>query len=135
MDTQCSLERSATLVALVQSVARLELEEGYASPALMRADEALAENRFLAARDGVDADLIDAALGVRRPVREQVADLLAAARPHALALGCASGLEGVDALMTTPAAEVQRHRVAGDRMTGRVAARAEEFEVHALDLR
>lgn len=132
MDTQCTLERSAALVALVQSVARLELEDGYASPILLRADEVLAENRFLAARDGVGAELIEPDRGVRRPVREQVADLLDAARPHAVALGCARELDGVDGLLDAPAAEVQRGLVAANGMAGMVSRQAQHFEAMEL---
>src|ERR1700730_10056373 len=58
MDAQSRIVETAALVALVQSIARLELEEGYASEDIICADEVLAENRFLAARDGVDAHLI-----------------------------------------------------------------------------
>ena len=44
---------------LVQSLVRLEAEEGYASPRLLAQPEVLEENRFLAARDGVEAELVD----------------------------------------------------------------------------
>jgi carboxylate-amine ligase len=128
MDTQSTLDRVGALGALVQSVARLELEEGYVSSALICADEVLAENRFLAARDGVEATLIEPERAIQRPVREQVAELLEAARPHALALGCAEELEDVEMLMAAPAAEVQRHRGASDGMLGMVGCQAAEFE-------
>ena len=127
MDTQCTLDRAAALVALVQSVARLELEEGFAPAASRGADEVLAENRFLAARDGAQASLIERQRAIRRPVREQVADLVDAARPHARALGCVAELDGVMALVHAPSAEIQRHRVASDGMAGMVAAHVEEF--------
>ena len=52
MDAQTSVEDSAALVALVQSLARLECEEGYACEQLLAAPEVLDENRFVAARDG-----------------------------------------------------------------------------------
>ncbi|MBI5105018.1 MAG: YbdK family carboxylate-amine ligase [Solirubrobacterales bacterium] len=94
MDSQPRLRDAASLVALVQAVARLELEEGYASEALVAAQEVLEENRFLAARDGAAAELIDPVGGRRLPVRRLVAELVAAARPHAEALGCAEELEG-----------------------------------------
>ena len=70
MDAQSRLAETATLVALVQSIARLELEEGYVSEHACASEEVLAENRFLAARDGVDARLIDPAAEVLRPVAE-----------------------------------------------------------------
>ena len=57
--------------------------------------EVLAENRFLAARDGMDAELIEPELGRRVPARELLADLVAVCRPHAEALGCAAELDAV----------------------------------------
>jgi carboxylate-amine ligase len=64
MDAQSTLGATAALVALVQSLVRLELVDGHADAALVHAPEVLDENRFLAARDGVDADLaLDFAAG------------------------------------------------------------------------
>jgi carboxylate-amine ligase len=102
MDAQTSLYGTAGLCALVQSVARLELEEGYASPALVAGEELLAENRFLAARDGIEARLLDPDSGRRRPARDQLDELIEAARPHAEALGCRAELEAAVALGEAP---------------------------------
>jgi carboxylate-amine ligase len=98
MDAQSTTAATTALVALVQSIARLELVDGYVDDAAMDADEVLAENRFVAARDGVGAELIDAGTATRRPLHDVVDDLLDAARPHAEALGCRDALAGVDAL-------------------------------------
>jgi carboxylate-amine ligase len=70
MDAQSRIGETASLVALAQSIARLELEEEYASEALISSEEVLAENRFLAARDGVDARLIDPTTESLRPLRD-----------------------------------------------------------------
>src|SRR3954454_738709 len=102
MDAQTDLRATAALVALVQSVARLELEEGYAAEQLVSAEELLAENRFLAARDGIEADLLDPAAELRRPARAQLRAVLDAARPHADAPGCRAELEGVARLALEP---------------------------------
>jgi carboxylate-amine ligase len=102
MDAQTDLRATAALVALVQSLGRLEIEEGYAAESLVAADELLAENRFLAARDGIEADLLDPAAGLRRPARAQLRAVLDAARPHADQLGCRSELEGVARLALEP---------------------------------
>ncbi|MEA2289379.1 MAG: glutamate---cysteine ligase / carboxylate-amine ligase [Solirubrobacteraceae bacterium] len=102
MDAQTSLYGTAGLAALVQSVARLELEEGFASPALVAGDELLAENRFLAARDGIEARLLDPDSGRRRPARDALDELVEAARPHADALGCRAELEAAVALGEAP---------------------------------
>ena len=102
MDAQTDVEATAALCALVQSLARLEIEDGYAPAALVEADEVLEENRFLAARDGIEADLLDPEAGLRRPARAQLRALLDAARPHADALGCRAELERVVGLGLAP---------------------------------
>ena len=53
MDVQSTPGRTAALVAFAHSLAHLEIEEG--AGAMSASDEVLAENRFLATRDGVDA--------------------------------------------------------------------------------
>jgi carboxylate-amine ligase len=103
MDAQTDIEATAALCALVQSVARLEIEKGYATPGLVGAEEVLEENRFLAARDGIEADLLDPEAEMRRPARAEMRRLLDAARPHADVLGCRLELERVLALALAPA--------------------------------
>lgn len=98
---------TAALVALVRSVARLEIEEGFATAQLIDAPEVLAENRFLAARDGVRAELIDPARGGRVSVATLVDELLEACEPHAHALGCARELAGIRRLLTSSGADRQ----------------------------
>ena len=88
--------------ALIQAIARLELEQGFAWPALVTAQEALAENRFIAARDGTAAELIDPAHGSRIPLARLLDDVLAAARPHAAALDALDELEDVRTLILAP---------------------------------
>ena len=68
MDAQSTAERSAALAALVQTIAHLELEEGYHDARLAYAPEILEENRFLAARDGIDARLLDPVAEEQVPV-------------------------------------------------------------------
>ena len=108
MDAQACTADTVALCALVQSVARLELEEGYASPATLGAPEVLDENRFLAARDGMDASFLDPDGERVVPARDELARLLAAAAPHAAALGCGEELAGVEALGRSTGAERQR---------------------------
>ena len=93
MDAQSQVRDVAPLVALIRSLARLELDDERSSPS--PSAEVLAENRFLAARDGMDARLIDPAVRCLIPVREMLDSLLAECRPQALALGCADALERV----------------------------------------
>jgi glutamate---cysteine ligase / carboxylate-amine ligase len=102
MDAQPALAATAALAALVQSIARLELEQGYAPRSLVDAEEVLAENRFIAARDGTAAELIDPATSRRIPVARQLDDLLAQARPHAAALDAVEELDAVRMLVLAP---------------------------------
>ena len=107
MDTQTTVARTAALVALVQSVARLEAEEGYVSEALVASPEVLAENRFVAARDGAVAALIDPVRERRVPVGTLLEELVEAARPHAVPLGCEGALSRIHELVESPAAARQ----------------------------
>jgi carboxylate-amine ligase len=108
MDAQTRVQDTAALLALVQSVARLELEEGYASDPLMDAPEVLDENRFLAVREGVDAQLIDPESASMVPLRDHLEELLAACRPHAIELGCAAELAAVSEVARCGGASRQR---------------------------
>jgi carboxylate-amine ligase len=107
MDAQPRPAATAALAAFVQALSRLELEEGFAASKLMNAQEVLAENRFLAARDGAAAALIDPVLVRRVPISDVVADLVTAAMPHALALGAADELASVSSLVASPEASRQ----------------------------
>jgi glutamate---cysteine ligase / carboxylate-amine ligase len=128
MDAQSRIAETATLVALAQSIARLELEEGYASEEIVSSEEVLAENRFLAARDGVDARLIDPTTESLRPLTEQLIELLESVHHHAAALGCLEPLERVAALAAAPGATRQRaHPTDEDGLVRLVAAQAGVF--------
>ena len=108
MDAQSRLAETAALAGFVQAIARLELEEGYVSEESVAAEEVLAENRFLAARDGVDARLIDTCSQSLRSIEAILDDLLVAARPHAAALHCVEQLDWIPALAVAPGAARQR---------------------------
>jgi glutamate---cysteine ligase / carboxylate-amine ligase len=126
MDVQSTVADVAPLVALVQSLARLELEGEPASD--VPSTEVLAENRFLAARDGMDARLIDPRAGRLVPVRELLESLVDACRPHAAALGCTAALERALRLAGEGGAERQRAIAAGTGSLERVVARlADQF--------
>jgi carboxylate-amine ligase len=127
-DAQTRSADTAALVALVQSIAKLELEEGYASPQAMRCQEVLDENRFIAARDGADARLIDARAEQRVPMRTQLGGLLEACAPHAADLGCEAELAGIEELAERGGAERQVARArTGGRLPGLVEALAGDF--------
>jgi carboxylate-amine ligase len=128
MDAQTTTADTAGLVALVQSLVRLEVEEGFATPDLVGSPEVLDENRFLAARDGIHAELIVPSAGRRLPAREVLGQTLAACLPHAQDLGCAGELETVRELSDKPGAERQASQAEGpDGLVGLVAALAGDF--------
>ena len=123
-----TLGGSAALVALVQCLVRLEVTEGFASASYLRAVEVLDENRFLAARDGAGAALVDPDLERRVPVTEIIDELLPACRSHAEALGCADELALVPRLLAEPGHEHQRALAgAADDQRRLIEALAEEF--------
>jgi glutamate---cysteine ligase / carboxylate-amine ligase len=125
MDAQTRVRDVAPLVALIQSLARVELE-GEPSWAMPSA-EVLNENCFLAARDGMAARLIDPAAECLIPVGEMLESLAADCRPHALALGCAGALDRVHPLATANGAARQRAFVADRRVDELVASLADRF--------
>ena len=105
MDSQTRVDDTAAIAALVQCLVRLEAERDPGEPI---ADEVLSENRFLAARDGMEARLVEPAAWTRRPVRERLAELVEACAPHARALGCEDELAEVERLAATAGAARQR---------------------------
>ena len=128
MDAQTTPGETAALVALVQCVARLEAEEGYVSPVLLASPEILDENRFLAARDGMDVQLIDPARERRLPAREVLDGLLAACADHADDLGCAEELAAVRAMAEVTGADRQVAKAAEDEdLSALVASLAAVF--------
>ena len=110
MDAQTRVADTAALAALVQCLVRLEALEGHASRSLVTRPEVLEENRFIAARDGMGAQLIDPGRECRRPAHEWVDEMLAACAPHAADLGCGDELESVRALAAATGAMRQRSR-------------------------
>ena len=122
MDAQSRVSDAGALAAVVQCVARLRAEGGRRSTA---GPEVLAENRFLAARDGMGARLIDG--HTRRPLRDAVAELLADCAPYALALGCVDELAAATALADDPGYARQRAYADQDGITAVAARLADEF--------
>ena len=127
MDAQVTLAATAALAAFVQCLVALELAEGVADER-QATPEVLVENRFLAARDGVAAALIDPVREQRVPVAELVRDLLDACAPHARELRCEAELAAIADLLCEPGAGHQLGLARGpDRLPGLVADLAHEF--------
>ena len=79
-----------------------------AEPELCACARALDENRFLAARDGIDAQLLDPQPRPLRPASGRLATLVDACWPHARALGCERELALLAHLAGDPGAMRQR---------------------------
>ncbi len=123
MDAQTTVADSAALTALVQCLVRLEATEGSGADPAVDLPEVLAENRFLAARDGVEASLIDARLGRRSRVPDVLESILSMCAPHAEDLGCAEELQWTRNLAATPRPTRQLDLARGpDKLRGLVEA-------------
>jgi carboxylate-amine ligase len=105
MDGQTSVEDVAALAALIQSLASLELERPEAPADNV---EVIGENRFLAARDGMHAELIDFCSGERIPAAEHLEHTLSACVLHAERLGCEHELADTRRLADCSGAARQR---------------------------
>jgi carboxylate-amine ligase len=99
-DAQTRLESVAGIVALVQSLVATFAAEfdrrGQLSPQPITL---VAENKWRAARDGLNAQLIDLANDTERPARAAVRELIERCGDAATELGCARELEHVEAIL------------------------------------
>ncbi len=109
MDAQTRVADIAPLAALVQC---LVFAHATAAEPPGVGQELLAENRFLAARDGLRAQLSSTPEGRTRPAAEWLGGIIESCRPAAQALGCASELEHALALAEDPGAVRQRRLAA-----------------------
>jgi carboxylate-amine ligase len=98
MDAQTRVRDTGALAALVQCLVRLEATGGFADEAMRAAPEALDENRFLAARDGMAAQFVDPARDRLVPALGRLAMVIDACWPHAVQLGCERELAAVAGL-------------------------------------
>ena len=128
MDAQTRIRDTAALVALVQCLVRIEALQGMAEPELTHAPEVLDENRFLAARDGIRAQLLDPQRDRCVPAAGRLATLVDACWPHARALGCERELKLLAHLAGDPGA-VRQRAIASERdgLGGLVRTLAGEF--------
>jgi carboxylate-amine ligase len=100
MDSQTRLEHTLGLAAMVQAMVR-ELAEHFGEGKTLSTYpyEMLDENKWLAARHGLDGELVDLPSQGRVPTRQLASRLLERLRPHAEDLGSAAELEGVADLL------------------------------------
>jgi glutamate---cysteine ligase / carboxylate-amine ligase len=107
-DAQTTVSDVAILASLIQVLVRLEATERFAPDELIDAPEVLEENRFLAARDGMEANFIDPLRAGKVAARHVLEQVVEAGLPHAKDLGCAAELAAVPGLGSLPGAARQR---------------------------
>lgn len=105
MDAQSRVTDAAALTAVVQCLVH---RHAHAHRTSHTGPEVLAENRFLAARDGPRARLIDDHASARRPARDALIELFDDCQGIATRLGCASELARAEALARDDGAARQR---------------------------
>jgi carboxylate-amine ligase len=100
MDSQTRIEHTLGLAALVQALVK-ELCEHYEAGKRLSSYpyEMLDENKWLAARHGLDQELVDLPKTKRVPTRELAMRVLERVRPHADELGSAGELDGIEDLL------------------------------------
>lgn len=100
MDAQTRVEHSIGLAALIQAMVK-ELAEHYERGERLThyPHEMVDENKWLAARHGLDGELVDLPSRERVATRELARRLLDRLRPHAEELGSADQLAGVEDLL------------------------------------
>jgi carboxylate-amine ligase len=111
-DAQATVEDAAAVTAVIQALTAHLADRFDAGEPLATADTwRLEENRWSAARDGMEAELADLQTGERTPARDCLDALLADLVPAAERLGCASELQ--DARRLADANGAARQRAAG----------------------
>ncbi len=100
MDSQTRLEHTLALAALVQAMVKELAEHFESGEELSRYPyEMLDENKWLAARHGLEGELVDLPSRNRVRTSELAHRLVERLRGHAEDLGCAGELEGIDDLL------------------------------------
>jgi glutamate---cysteine ligase / carboxylate-amine ligase len=127
-DAQTTVAESSAIAALSQClVAWLADRHRQGDRLAVHARWRIAENSWLAARDGIDAELIDLDHGERISLRDSIRGLLVELAPVASALGCQRELALISALADQNGAARQRE-VAVDRdLAGVVGWLASQF--------
>ena len=107
LDGQTRVADAAALAALVQCLVRMHADPlSPVAPAGL--PRILDDNRLAAARNGIDAALVEDRDGSPRPVRLTLEHLVDSCLPVADELGCVHELIDVTRLMAAPGAERQR---------------------------
>jgi carboxylate-amine ligase len=100
MDSQTRVEHTLGLAAMVQALVRELCEHYEAGKKLARYPyEMLDENKFIAARHGLDSELVDLPKATRVPTKQLARRVLDRVREHSQDLGSADELEGVEDIL------------------------------------
>ncbi len=127
MDAQTTIADTAALIVLVMALARAVLEGDESETQAARVSpEVLAENRFLAARDGLEAQLIDPATCQLVPARTALDVLVTRCRAHADPIGLVE-LDRVARLATSGGADRQRAWARAGGLVGVISRLAQRF--------
>ena len=108
MDCQTHVEHTIALTALVQALVR-ELAEGEPPPSVPH--ELIEENRWQAARHGLEGELVDLPAPDRVPARDLVRRTVERVREHAQDLGSEDALAGIEDLLETGNGAMRQRRV------------------------
>jgi carboxylate-amine ligase len=113
-DAQTRLESVAALTALVQALAAT-LAERHAREGVLQLQPVtlVNENKWRAARYGLDARLVDLERDVERPARDAVRDLVELAEPAAARLGCLRELGLVERVLERGSGTDEQRAAAG----------------------
>jgi carboxylate-amine ligase len=99
-DGIATMTELTSMAAMAQSlVTHLDAMIDAGRPLPSRRDWVRRENKWRAARHGIDAELVVDDLGNVRPIVEDIADLVEALRPTARGLGCHEELDAVKAIV------------------------------------
>jgi carboxylate-amine ligase len=114
-DQQTTVAESAAVAAVVQSlVAWLADRHGGGEPLAVHPTWRIEQNRWSAARHGLEGTIADLDSGVPQPARVRVRSLIEQLGPVAERLGCADELRDAEELAAAGGAERMREAAAGD---------------------
>jgi carboxylate-amine ligase len=111
-DAMASLTEVAAVAALAQSLVHsLDAQLDSGEPLVGARDWVIRENKWLAARYGLDADIIVDNRGTLRPVRAVIDELVIELGPTASELGCARELADIAAILEQGPGYLRQRRV------------------------
>lgn len=111
-DAMPTMTETCALAALAQcAVARYDelLDRGYRLPS--ERDWVLRENKWRAARHGLDASMVVDSSGRTRPITNLIEEAVEELMPFARRLDCADELDGIHAILTTGTSARRQRRV------------------------